>query len=166
MKKYKLLKESVDAYEGTLFEKYSSFEYKYTDKSGLCCKIHQGKVEGNPDWFEEVKHEWKKWKPSLGNDYYRISFDFNSVEYYEAGLDYYVNKWNLFKSKEQAEWVLDRLKLLIEMKEFADEWNPMYENEEEIKLCDALPLLPILKGDKVYRRFWELFSDRIKELKP
>lgn len=80
------------------------------------------------DW--EIVEESKAWKPKEGETYYVVDYDgivLNMV--YEADdIDYNaINSGNCFKTKEQAEHMVEKLKVINELKNFALE-----NNEEEI----------------------------------
>lgn len=80
------------------------------------------------DW--EVVKESKAWRPKEGETYYVVDYDgivLNMV--YEADdIDYKaINTGNCFKTKEEADHMVEKLKVINELKNFALE-----NNEEEI----------------------------------
>lgn len=80
------------------------------------------------DW--EVVKESKVWRPKEGETYYVVDYDgivLNMV--YEADdIDYKaINAGNCFKTKEEADHMVEKLKVINELKNFALE-----NNEEEI----------------------------------
>ena len=95
--------------------------------------VHKDQLEKNPniltDWFEEVK-EPTRWKPEMGHDYYYISGDghvydnsWDDSQFVDRGR---FEIGNCFRTKEEAERVVEKLKAWKRLKEsglkFKD-WN-------------------------------------------
>ena len=82
--------------------------------------------------FELEKSEQQKsrrWKPEIGKDYYFITEcgEIECSHYCNDDIDEkYYNFHNMFETKEEAEFMVEKLKVLAEMREFADdeqEWD-------------------------------------------
>lgn len=90
----------------------------------------------------EIEPESRRWKPNRGQIYYLIS-DTGSVTYttwYNSNDDLLrFAIGNVFETKEEAEFELERLKVIAELKEFAESddrkwedsnWTIVYSNEK------------------------------------
>lgn len=68
----------------------------------------------------------KRWKPNFGENYFRInSFDnITSLEWENDAFDNrYYNARDIYKTKEEAEFEVERRKIMIELQNYADEHN-------------------------------------------
>lgn len=80
----------------------------------------------------QIEPESRRWKPNRGQIYYLIS-DTGSVTYttwYNSNDDLLrFTLGNVFKTKEEAEFVVERFKVIAELKEFAEpddrKWNSL-----------------------------------------
>lgn len=72
---------------------------------------------------KEVK---KRWKPNWGENYFRID-PFNNIASLEWENDVFDNKYynarNIYKTKEEAEFEVERRKIMIDLQNYADEHN-------------------------------------------
>ena len=84
------------------------------------------------DKLDAVKVESRRWKPEYGDDYYYISPGGKVChdKWSEHNVDF--NRYamgNVFKTEEEAEFEIERLKVIAELKEFAEpedrEWNSL-----------------------------------------
>lgn len=72
------------------------------------------------------KYAKKRWKPNLGENYFHIvSFDnIGSLEWENDTFDNkYYNARDIYKTKEEAEFEVERRKIMIELQNYADEHN-------------------------------------------
>lgn len=68
----------------------------------------------------------RRWKPNFGENYFRInSFDnITSLEWENDAFDNrYYNARDIYKTKEEAEFEVERRKIMIELQNYADEHN-------------------------------------------
>lgn len=68
----------------------------------------------------------KRWKPNWGENYFRIdAFDnIISLEWENDAFDNkYYNARNIYKTKEEAEFEVERRKIMTELQNYADEHN-------------------------------------------
>lgn len=77
---------------------------------------------------KSIKPKNKVWKPEIGEDYYCINSDSNKmISYYHWQNDvydkHYYETGNCFKTKEEAEFALEKQKVITELKRFALENN-------------------------------------------
>lgn len=89
------------------------------------------------DELDKVKidPESRRWKPNRGQIYYLVS-DTGSVAYtiwYNSNCDLLrFAIGNVFKTKEEVEFEIERLKVITELKEFAEpddsQWNSLYDH--------------------------------------
>lgn len=84
--------------------------------------------------IEELNN--KKWKPKIGEEYYFIASYKNQVYKYFFCNDSIDNDClligNYFKTKEEAEFEIERLKVLKELKEFSYDFSDEELKDEEI----------------------------------
>lgn len=68
----------------------------------------------------------KRWKPNWGENYFRIDA-FNDITSLEWNNDAFDNKCyntrNIYKTKEEAEFELERKQIIIELQNYADDHN-------------------------------------------
>ena len=89
------------------------------------------------DEFEIIEEEPKVWKPELNKDYWCIDYDGRIMNDYFSVVDelkYAIG--NCFKTKEEAEKVLEKIKIYMQLKRYAEEHNdePIdFINEEQQK---------------------------------
>lgn len=79
------------------------------------------------DKEENKKKETKKrWKPNFGEDYFRID-PFGNITSLKWENDVFDNKYynarNIYKTKEEAEFEVERRKIMTELQNYADEHN-------------------------------------------
>lgn len=82
------------------------------------------------------KRKNKVWKPEIGEGYYCINSDSNKmISYYHWQNDvydkHYYETGNCFKTKEEAEFTLEKQKVITELKRFA------LENNDELDWNDT-----------------------------
>ncbi len=68
----------------------------------------------------------KRWKPNLGENYFRINScdDITFIRWDNDFLDNkYYNFRDIYKTKEEAEFEVERRKIMIELQNYADEHN-------------------------------------------
>lgn len=69
----------------------------------------------------------KRWKPNLGEDYFRIGADSDDIILLKWENDAFDNKYynarNIYKTKEEAEFEVERRKIMVELQNYADEHN-------------------------------------------
>lgn len=68
----------------------------------------------------------KRWKPNWGENYFRIDAfnDITSLEWNNDAFDNkYYNTRNIYKTKEEAEFELERKQIMIELQNYADDHN-------------------------------------------
>ena len=74
--------------------------------------------------FEIIEEEPKVWQPELNKDYWCIDYDGRIMNDYFSVVDelkYAIG--NCFKTKEEAEKVLEKIKIYMQLKRFAEEHN-------------------------------------------
>lgn len=68
----------------------------------------------------------KRWKPNFGEDYFHID-PFDNITSLKWENDVFDNKYynarNIYKTKEEAEFEMERRKIMIELQNYADEHN-------------------------------------------
>lgn len=76
----------------------------------------------------------KRWKPNLGENYFRID-PFDNITSFEWANDVFDNKYynarNIYKTKEEAEFEVERRKIMIELQNYADEHNGEIANPSD-----------------------------------
>lgn len=69
----------------------------------------------------------KRWKPNLGEDYFRIGADSDDIILLKWENDAFDNKYyntrNVFKTIEEAEFEVECRKIMIELQNYADKHN-------------------------------------------
>ena len=74
---------------------------------------------------QEKKEIKKRWRPNLGEIYFRINWD--DIVSLTWENDTYDNKYynvrDIYKTKEEAEFEVERRKIMIELQNYADEHN-------------------------------------------
>ena len=74
---------------------------------------------------QEKKEIKKRWRPNLGEIYFRINWD--DIVSLTWENDTYDNKYynvrDIYKTREEAEFDLERRKIMIELQNYADEHN-------------------------------------------
>lgn len=69
----------------------------------------------------------KRWKPNWGEDYFRIGVDNDDIILLKWENDFFDNKHynarNIYKTKEEAEFEVERRKIMAELQNYADEHN-------------------------------------------
>ena len=132
MKRYKLLKDTPAFKAGT--ECYIEEAGNMVPCRGISYTIvHKDQLEKNQniltDWFEEVK-EPTRWEPKYAEEYYYLSGD-GSVgrETFDDEFDIDNDRFeigNCFKTKEEAEKVVEKLKA----------WKRLKDSGLKFKDCD------------------------------
>jgi hypothetical protein len=145
MKRYKLLEDTPAFKAGT--ECYIEEAGNMVPCRGISYVIvHKDQLEKDPniltDWFEEIK-ESTRWKPKYVEEYYYLSGD-GSVgrETFDDEFDIDNDRFeigNCFKTKEEAERVVEYLKALAvvrgdatsEFVKYNDNWFVCYDPEHK-----------------------------------
>lgn len=96
-----------------------------------------------------------RWKPSKSEEWYAIG-TLGSIRRYRADIDSLALDWcdavaNVFRSEDDAKFVIERRRVLAEMREWAgainDSWHIYYTSKEK-KLCVGMRTIPhLLYGD-------------------
>lgn len=145
MKRYKLKKDIPAFKAGT--ECYIEEAGNMVPCRGISYTIvHKDQLEKNPDiltdWFEEVK-ESTRWKPEMLRDYYYVSSSgavYDNVWSDTPNIDHdRFDIGNCFKTKEEAERVVEYLKALAtvrgdatsEFVKYNDNWFIGYDPEHK-----------------------------------
>lgn len=88
----------------------------------------------NTNKEENKKKETKKrWKPNIGENYFRIcSYNNVTLLKWEDGVfdNRYYNARDIYKTREEAEFELERRKIMIELQNVADEYNGKFTDEK------------------------------------
>lgn len=129
---------------------------------------------------QEKKEIKKRWRPNLGEIYFRINWD--DIVSLTWENDTYDNKYynvrDIYKTREEAEFELERRKIMIELQNYADEHNgeiahPSYafwlaldEDDMSITVENDSFLPPVgtvlfSNGDIVYDAIETIGEDRI-----
>lgn len=121
----------------------------------------------------------KRWKPKFGENYFRIdSCDDIALLRWDNDIidNKYYNFRNIYKTKEEAEFEVERRKVMIELQNYADEHNgeiehPAYAfwialNEDEITVETESYLAPVgtvlfSNEDTAYDAIEAIGEDRI-----
>lgn len=91
---------------------------------------------------QKKQEEPKPWKPEREEKYFTIenSFDVVQYTYCEDGIDEYnIQFGNYFRTKERAEQVADKMRLLLRLEQLHDmlcpDYEPDWNNDGELKFC-------------------------------
>ena len=91
--------------------------------------------------MQKKQEEWKPWKPEARAEYFFIDNCFLSHSFYNMNDDvdsYNFEIGNCFPTKERAEQVAEKMRLLLRLEQLHDMLCPDYEpdwNSKEEKLC-------------------------------
>ena len=119
MKKYKLLKDLPTAKAGSIFEVRNGGLYDPDTNHFVYNLITLKKFGTFDEWFEEIE-ESKAWKPEERGEYYYINYSGSAfLDIYDSGeLDSCLFEiGNCFKTKEDAEKAIEKLKALRRLRE-------------------------------------------------
>ena len=76
----------------------------------------------------------KRWKPNWGENYFRIGF-FDNIDSLKWENDAFDNKHynarDIYKTREEAEFELERRKIMIELQNYADDHNGEIDNPSD-----------------------------------
>ncbi len=76
----------------------------------------------------------KRWKPNWGENYFRIDL-FDNITSLKWDNDVFDNKYynarNIYKTREEAEFEVERRKIMIELQNYADEHNGEIDNPSD-----------------------------------
>lgn len=143
MKRYKLKKDTPAFKTGT--ECYIEEAGNMVPCRGISYIIvHKNQLENNPniltDWFEEI-NESTRWKPEMGQTYYRVGSDgfvYDDTWVNDSAVDNgRFEIGNCFQTKEEAERVIEYLKALAVVRGDAttrfvksrDNWYVYYDTD-------------------------------------
>ena len=114
----------------------------------------------------EKQEEPKSWKPAYGQDYFTLSCDFkvctytNYEERFDDGL---ISAGNCFPTKERAEQVAEKMRLLLRLEQLHDvlcpDYEPDWKNEDEHKFY----LFYDGKTGNWKYTYWSAFDFRVGE---
>lgn len=92
--------------------------------------------------MQKKQEEPKPWKPAYKQDYFTLSCDFKVCEYtyYEDSIDEdLISAGNSFRTKERAERVAEKIRLLLRLEQLHDmlcpDYEPDWNNDEKFKFC-------------------------------
>lgn len=102
-----------------------------------------GKLEALRKKAEAQKRqeEWKPWKPEVEEKYFYIGNTLETGKYFNGGYpvdDKLITVGNCFRTKERAEQVAEKIRLLLRLEQLHDMLCPDYVpdwNSKEEKLC-------------------------------
>lgn len=90
--------------------------------------------------MQKKQEEPKPWKPEFGEEYFKIESRFNVTQYtyYEDDIDESnIQFSNCFRTKERAEQVAKKMRLLLRLEQLHDmlcpDYVPDYEDDDEVK---------------------------------
>lgn len=110
------------------------------NKEKLKNKIEKTKeeIKSMEQTLHELQNELEKkegrWKPNCEDEYYCVLSDGNVCPVMYRGLEVGIDRLsigNYFKTKEEAEFMVENLKVIEELKEFA--FEPNWENSNQKK---------------------------------
>ena len=102
-----------------------------------------GKLEALRKKAEAQKRqeEWKPWKPEVEEKYFYIGNTLETGKYFNGGYpvdDKLITVGNCFRTKERAEQVAEKIRLLLRLEQLHDmicpDYVPDWENEKD-KFC-------------------------------
>lgn len=121
----------------------------------------------------EIEKDDKRWKPSLNENYYYMSGSGQIL--YDTWLDTLTgnNRYaigNCFKTQEEAKFAVEKLKVLAELKEFAEPFNTewdgndghWYINYDRNPFCLDIDHMLTCKGAELY---FTTRDDAVKAIK-
>lgn len=78
---------------------------------------------------QKKQEEWKPWKPEVGEKYFvAVEDGADVVQYCEDSIDEFnIRFGNCFRTKERAEQVADKMRLLLRLEQLHDMLCPDYE---------------------------------------
>lgn len=80
------------------------------------------------------KESNKRWKPNWGENYFRIGFfdNIDSIKWENDAFDNkHYNARDIYKTREEAEFELERRKIMIELQNYADDHNGEISNPSD-----------------------------------
>lgn len=101
-----------------------------------------GKLEALRKKAEAQKRqeEWKPWKPEVEEKYFYIGNTLETGKYFNGGYpvdDKLITVGNCFRTKERAEQVAEKMRLLLRLEQLHDQlcpdYVPDYEDDDEVK---------------------------------
>lgn len=101
-----------------------------------------GKLEALRKKAEAQKRqeEWKPWKPEVEEKYFYIGNTLETGKYFNGGYpvdDKLITVGNCFRTKERAEQVAKKMRLLLQLEQLHDQlcpdYEPDYEDDDEVK---------------------------------
>ena len=90
---------------------------------------------------QKKQEEWKPWKPEVEEKYFYIGNTLETGKYFNGGYpvdDKLITVGNCFRTKERAEQVAEKIRLLLRLEQLHDQLCPDYEpdwEKEKDKFC-------------------------------
>ena len=111
--------------------------------------------------MQKKQEEWKPWKPEVEEKYFYIGNTLETGKYFNEGYpvdDKLITVGNCFRTKERAEQVAKKMRLLLRLEQLHDQLCPGYEpdwKDIELKFVIAFnhalgKFLPIFKIETEY----------------
>lgn len=79
---------------------------------------------------QKKQEEWKPWKPEVEEKYFYIGNTLETGKYFNGGYpvdDKLITVGNCFRTKERAEQVAEKMRLLLRLEQLHDQLCPDYE---------------------------------------
>lgn len=98
-----------------------------------------GKLEAKETKIQKRQEKLKPWKPEVGEKYFvAVEDGADVVQYCEDSIDEFnIRFGNCFRTKERAEQVARKIRLLLRLEQLHDmlcpDYVPDYEDEDEVK---------------------------------
>ena len=91
---------------------------------------------------QKKQEEWKPWKPEVEEKYFYIGNTLETGKYLNGGDpvdDKLITVGNCFRTKERAEQVAEKIRLLLRLEQLHDmlcpDYVPDWNNDGELKFC-------------------------------
>lgn len=98
-----------------------------------------GKLEAKETKIQKRQEKLKPWKPEVGEKYFvAVEDGADVVQYCEDSIDEFnIRFGNCFRTKERAEQVARKIRLLLRLEQLHDmlcpDYEPDYEDDDEVK---------------------------------
>ena len=102
-----------------------------------------GKLEAKETKIQKRQEKLKPWKPEVGEKYFvAVEDGADVVQYCEDSIDEFnIRFGNCFRTKERAEQVARKIRLLLRLEQLHDmlcpDYVPDWNNDGELKFCLA-----------------------------
>lgn len=114
----------------------------------------------------EMQKKQEEWKPEIGDSYFYISSNFEAMNKVKGTTSFEtdrISNGNCFKTKERAEQVAEKMRLLLRLEQLHDmlcpDYVPDWSNEDEHKFY----LFYDGKASNWKYTYWSTFDFRIGE---